>query len=583
MRLLCFAAGPLMVVRLQAALTAHDISGATLQNTPITIPAMANVTGAGTNSMGILQVTRPAHGKVVLSSNVLPAAPELSRLFRFAGAQLSNSVVQIGNTSQYPRATQTNAMWTTYPAGIYNWASGFLPGSLWYLYEQTGDANFRGWAESWMQGIAPMQYRTEVDDVGFMVNPSFGNGYRITGNADWRAVLLQTAGSFSTRYNAAAHVLSTWGAVSNAPVEVFLDTLMNLAILWRAYDLGGNTNLFTYAYSHAEQTMLNHVRPDGSTFHIVDYDPNTGAVLFRGTFAGASDSSTWARGQAWGIYGFAMAYGETGDARFLMTAQRLADYYLANVPADYVPYWDFQAPGIPNAPRDSSAASITLAGLLQLTQVVTNLADSARYWQSAYQILASLQSTNYLAEGTPSSGILLHGTGEPPQFSGAEVNVSLIYGDYYLIEALHRYSDLYRRRTMTYTPAPGFQGSDTFAYQVGDGAGNCSAAGVTVVVEPAPTSPSPISIALPPPTGGPTVTFPTAAGCLYDVEWQNELPFLATWSCLATNLVGTGFPMSVSDSNSPFTARFYRVGAATASNAAQIISSPASSGSVTAP
>ena len=186
----------------------------------------------------------------------------------------------------YPRATQTNGIWVTYPVGIYDWVSGFLPGTLWFLYEQSGDAHYRSWAESWMAGIAPMQYATEVDDVGFMINTSFGNGYRLVGNPDWKAVVLQAAQSFSTRYNAAVGCLSTWGAITNQPVQVFIDTMMNLEVLFRAFDLGGDTNLYARAYSHAEKTMLNHVRADGSTYQIVNYDGNTGAVLFRGTTTG---------------------------------------------------------------------------------------------------------------------------------------------------------------------------------------------------------------------------------------------------------------------------------------------------------
>lgn len=190
--------------------------------------------------------------------------------------------------------------------------------------------------------------------------------------------------------------------------------MMNLEVLFRAYDLGGDTNFYNFAYSHAEKTMLNHVRPDGSTYHIVEYDGNTGAVLWRGTFAGASDESTWARGQSWGVYGFTMAYRETGDTRFLNTAQRLADYCLTNLPPDYVPYWDYQAPGIPNEPRDSSAAAILLSGLLELSQRSTNAPDAARYWQAARHIFNSLRSTNYLAQGSISSGKPPSKTTPPP-------------------------------------------------------------------------------------------------------------------------------------------------------------------------
>jgi hypothetical protein len=568
---------------LQAApLVAADDQTNTLQNTAVTIPVLANDSDAPTNQLAILQVTKPAHGNVIINSNGPVVDAELSFLFQFAGMKLSNSVVQIRDTNLYPRATQTNGTWATYPVGIYNWVSGFLPGCLWYLYEQSGDVHYRTWAESWMAGIAPMQYATEVDDVSFMINTSFGNGYRLVGNPDWRAVVLQTAQSFSTRYNGAAGVLSTWGPVTNQPVQVFIDTMMNLEVLFRAFDLGGGTNFFTQAYSHAVKTMVNHVRADGSTYQIVNYNGSTGAVLSRGTFYGASDESTWARGHSWATYGFALAYRETGDARFLYTSQRLADYYLANIPADYVPYWDFQAPGIPNAPRDSSAASIMLSALLQLSPLATNLSDGARYWQAARHILSSLGSTNYLSQGTSSSGILLHGVGEPPASYAPEIDVSLIYGDYYLIEALRRYADTYGHTTVTYVPNPGFQGTDTFTYEVCNSAGECSTALVSVAVEPAVQSPFLVQISLSPGSRIPIISFPTTADRLYDIEYQTDLPVSGPWSALATNITGSGLVMSVSDTN-PASRRYYRVAARDAPAPPQEITLQAPSGVITSP
>jgi hypothetical protein len=408
-----------------------------------------------------------------------------------------------------------------------------------------------------MPAIAPLQYSTDVDDVGFMINTSYGNGYRLTGNPDWKAVVLQTAQSFSTRYNGAAGCLSTWGAVTNQPFDVFLDTMMNLEVLFRAYDLGGDTNFYNFAYSHAEKTMLNHVRADGSTYHIVEYDGNTGAVLWRGTFAGASDQSTWARGQSWGVYGFTMAYRETGDARFLSTAQKLADYCLTNLPLDYVPYWDYQAPGIPNEPRDSSAAAILLSGLLELSQRSTNAPDAARYWQAARHIFNSLRSTNYLAQGSISSGILLHGVGETPPLSSSEIDVSLIYGDYYFIESLKRFNDVFNQTALTYIPATNFTGTDTFSYQACDSAGNCATATVTVTVDAANTFFAQISLL--PATGRPAISFLSATGKTYFVQYLDNLAAPNVWNLLITNVPGSGAVISINDTNPP-ARRFYRVG-----------------------
>jgi unsaturated chondroitin disaccharide hydrolase len=538
--------------------TAADDQAETTQNAPVSIAVLANDSEVEGNPLAILRVSAPAHGRVTINSGAVPASPELARLLQFAAIQLSNSVAQIADTNQYPRYTQTNGVWVTRAPGIYNWVSGFFPGALWLIYEQTGDAHYRSWAESWMAGIAPLQYSTDVDDIGFMMNTSFGNGYRLAGNPDWKAAVLQTAQSFSTRFNAAAGCLSTWGAVTNQPFEVFLDTMMNLEVLFRAFDLGGNTNFYTFAYRHAEKTMLNHVRADGSTYHIVEYDGNTGAVLWRGTFAGASDQSTWARGQSWAIYGFTLAYRETGDPRFLNTAQRLADYYLTNVPPDSVPYWDYQAPGIPDEPKDSSAAAIALSGLLELSQRVTNATDSARYWQAARRISSSLSSTNYLAQGSISSGILLHGVGETPPLSTSEIDVSLIYGDYYFIEALKRYREIYNQRTVTYVPDTNFCGTDSFTYQVSDSGGDCATATVNIVISPAATNDFAAQISLASDTHLPTISFPALAGQFYHVQYRDDLA-AGLWSILATNLAGSGAALSVTDTN-PAARRFYRVG-----------------------
>lgn len=537
------------------SLAVVDDLAVTTQGVPIAIPVLTNDSGAGGGPLAILRVTQPAHGQVRILPEPRDPDPVLQSLLQFAGTQLSNSVVQIGDTNRYPRYTQANGVWHTRVAGWGNWVSGFFPGLLWHLYEQTGDGSYSTWAQQWMAGIAPLQYNTNVDDVGFMINTSFGNGYRLMGNPSWRAVILQTAQSLATRYNAAAGCLSTWGAVTNTPFDVFVDTMMNIEILFRASTLGGDTNFHTFACSHAERTMLNHVRADGSTYHLVRYDGRTGAVLWRGTFAGASDDSTWARGHSWAIYGFTMAYRYTGDIRFLTTAQRLADYYIANVPPDSVPYWDYQAPDIPNEPRDSSAAAIALSGLLELSQLVTNAPDGANYWLAAHRIFSSLSSGDYLAQGSTSSGILLHGTGEPPTRTLLETDVSLIYGDYYFVEALKRYRDISARRKVIYAPDPGFAGTDNFTYQMCDTNGECSSATVAVVVSPAPPA---LQISLAPSTRRPVVSFTSSPNQVYDLEYSDALSSSEPWNVLATNLLNLGPFISFTDSNPP-PIRFYRV------------------------
>ena len=545
-----------------APVAVNDLARTT-QNLAVTIPVLSNDWSAEGNQLSILKVMAPLHGQASLISNNVPLNPELARLFQFARTQLSNSVFLVGGpnltgTNRYPRRTYPDGTWRCWAAD--NWVSGFFPGCLWYMFEQTGDSHFQDWAVAWMGCISSNQYFTTTDDVGFEINCSFGAGYRLTGNPAYKAVVLQAAQSMTNCYNAAAGCVGLWDPnYPNSPFDCWIDTMMNVELLFRAYTLGGDTNLYHVAFSHAEKTMLNQVRPDGSTYHIVHYNPYTGAVVSRGTWAGASDDSTWARGQSWAIYGFTMVYRETGDTRFLNIAQRLADYYLSNVPPDHVPYWDYQAPNIPNEPRDSSSAAIALSALLELCQQVPSADDSARYWREARHIFDSLSSSNYLAQGTLSSGILLHGTGEPPHFTPVEVDVSLIYGDYYFIEALMRYEKLYRQTALTYVPDPDFFGTDTFTYQVADSAGHSSTAKVTVVVEPESTNTFTAQIALAPITHRPVISFPTVVGSLYHVEYVDNLTTVVPWSILATNLVGTGAVMSISDTNPP-NQRFYRVG-----------------------
>lgn len=530
---------------------------ATVQNQAVTIPVLANDFDTESNQLAILQVSAPAHGTVVINSNAPVTTPELSNLFQFAAVQLSNTVVQMGNTNTYPRSTLSNGSWST--VNNSDWTCGFFPGSLWYLYEQTGDPHFETWAQEWTAGIAAQQFNTGTDDVGFMFNTSFGNGYRITSNPTYKSVLLQAAHSLTNRFNAIVGCLADDLLLTPPEFQVIMDTTMNTELLYHAADINGDTTLSAKAMSHAERAMTNQIRPDNSTFHLVLYSTVNGALLYQGTRAGYSATSTWARAHAWSIYGFTMAYRETGYLPFLSAAGEVADFYLTNVPSDYVPYWDFDAPNLPNAPRDSSTAAITLSALVQLSQLATNMQDSATFWAGAHNILESLGSTNYLARGTTSSGILLHGTGNPPQIYDPEVNVSLIYGDYYFVEALTRFTAAYGRTNLTYTPNPGFSGTDTFTYQVCDSGGNCSTGTVTVVVlNTNPVLTFNAQASLSPLTGYPIISFPAVSNYLYEVDYANSLTPPPQWSILASNLAGSDSVISINDTN-PAPQRFYRV------------------------
>ena len=256
---------------------------------------------------------------------------------------------------------------------------------------------------------------TSSHDVGFKIFCSFGNGYRLTFDPAYRDVVIAGARSLATRYSPIVGCTRSW---NNRHFPVIIDNMMNLEILFWAARHGGDPAWYDMAVSHALKTRQNHVRADGSTYQLVDYDPNTGAVLGKETVQGYSTESTWARGQAWAVYGFTMTYREAGDTRFLDTARQVADYFIDHLPADHVPYRDFEAPNIPNEKKDSSAAAIAASGLLELSTLVTDGASRTRYREASFQILESLCSPAYLAEGTTSSGILLHGVGNKPSGSG---------------------------------------------------------------------------------------------------------------------------------------------------------------------
>jgi unsaturated chondroitin disaccharide hydrolase len=351
----------------------------------------------------------------------------------FAARQLKATAAEVNDSTLFPRSTNGDGSWNTVPPR--DWTSGFFPGCLWYMYEQTGDRFFEHAARRWTDGLREIQYFGGSHDVGFMVFNSFGNGYRIEPSDDYRNVILQTAATLAKRYHPIVGCIRSWDH-RKWEYPVIIDNMMNLELLFWASDHGGPPLLHEIAARHAETTMKNQFRSDGSTYHVLDYDTTNGSVIARTTHQGYSDESVWARGQAWAIYGFTMSYRYTKDKRFLRTAERAADYFVQHLPADHVPYWDFKAPGIPDEPRDASAGAIAASALLELSGYA-GAEKSTFYHGAALAIIGSLCHAPYLAEGTHSHGILNHAVGNKP--ANSEVDVSLIYGDYYFIEALVRY------------------------------------------------------------------------------------------------------------------------------------------------
>jgi hypothetical protein len=320
-----------------------------------------------------------------------------------------------------------------------DWTVGFFPGSLWLLFEATGDEHWRTAARHYTALLEQEQHNTRTHDVGFILGSSYGQGYRLTGDATYPPVLLQGAASLSSRFSRVVGAIKSWDrdpAMYTFPV--IIDNLMNLELLLWAARTGHRPEWRDLAMAHADTTLKNHFRADASTFHVVDYDATTGRVLRRITHQGTADDSAWARGQAWALYGYTMMYRETREPRYREQAEKIAAFLMNHprLPADKVPYWDFDAPDIPNAPRDSSAAAIICSALYELGTLVDGPAAST-YVAFADQQLRSLSSPAYLAEpGTNGGFLLMHATGNLPKNS--EIDVPINYADYYFLEALQR-------------------------------------------------------------------------------------------------------------------------------------------------
>lgn len=327
--------------------------------------------------------------------------------------------------------------------GIHWWGSGFYPGALWYIYEQTGDELILQEAERTLKVIEPNKTFTGHHDVGFMMYCSFGNAYRITNNEKYKDIIFRSSQSLATRYRPSIQAIQSWDSSLRFNCPVIIDNMMNLEMLCWTTQQGGDKKYWDIAIHHANTTLKNHFRPDYSSYHVVDYDLNTGKVRKKATWQGAADCSPWSRGQSWGLYGYVMMYRFTKEEKYLDQARHIAQFILnhPNLPEDKIPYWDYNAPLIPEAERDASAAAIMASALLELGRY-TNGTEKNNYIHNAELILQSLSSDKYLAAPGANGGFLLkHCTGALPQHS--EVDVPLIYADYYFLEALKRYKDWY--------------------------------------------------------------------------------------------------------------------------------------------
>jgi hypothetical protein len=347
---------------------------------------------------------------------------------------LENSLKALSDKTLYPRSTNADGSINLVPAR--DWTSGFYPGSLWYMYDYTGEKVWADSAASRTAGLESVQFNTHTHDLGFVLYSSYGNGLRLTKNETYAPILLQGASTLIKRFDSEIGSIRSWDF---KPWEfpVIIDNIMNMELLLWATKYSGDSTFYDIAVKHADTTLKNHFRADNSSFHVVDYDTITNEVFAKKTHQGKSDDSAWARGQAWGLYGYTLMYRETKDKKYLAQAEKIAEFILnhPNLPEDMVPYWDFDAP---NEVRDASAAAVVASALLELS---TYSDKSTRYFDTAEKMLASLSSPAYLAEpGTNNNFILMHSTGHMPK--GTEIDGPIAYADYYYLEALLRYQKL---------------------------------------------------------------------------------------------------------------------------------------------
>jgi len=387
------------------------------------------------SAIAVLALASPARASEMNSDELLKSIPGT---FEFAKSQYGRLLESAKEDIKIPRTFEGGKLKTVAPK---DWTSGFVAGSLWYLYEFSKSQKWLGWATDYTLRLDSIKDYRGSHDVGFMLGCSYGNGYRLTKNPAFREVMLKGADSLVSRFNPQVGALRSWDHGKwNYPV--IIDNLMNLEFLMDIAHEGKDERFRTIALAHADKTLHNHFRADSSSFHVLDYNSTNGEVIAKKTHQGAADDSSWARGQGWAVYGYTMMYRKTRNPAYLAQATKVADFILNHprLPEDKIPYWDFDAPGIPNAPRDASAAAVMSSALIELSGMVGG-DQGQRYLALARQQLVSLSSPAYLAKpGENGNFILMHSVGNYP--SKSEIDVPINYADYYFLEALLRYQNL---------------------------------------------------------------------------------------------------------------------------------------------
>lgn len=386
------------------------------------------------NSCGVSKDNGKQEMKALIDENFVFAAKQYQYLMK------NTPKDSLPKTFKNNKNVNSDAYW---------WCSGFYPGTLLYIYEYTKDQSILSAANQKLTVLEPVKFFTQNHDLGFMMYCSFGNAYRLEKKPEYKEVILQSAKSLASRYRPDAKVIQSWEISEGALRQkgfvgpVIIDNMMNLEMLEWASQNSNDKSFADIARTHSNTTIKNHFRPDYSSYHVLDYDLKTGEVRKKVTAQGYSDESAWSRGQGWALYGYTMMYRFTKDPAYLKQAKGIAQFILnhPNLPADKIPYWDFDAPTIPNALRDVSAGSIFASALLELGQY-TSGEEKEKYIAAAKTMLKSLSSEKYRAKlGTNGGYLLMHSVGSIPHNN--EIDVPLTYADYYFAEALLRYKQWY--------------------------------------------------------------------------------------------------------------------------------------------
>lgn len=391
-----------------------------------------------------------AFSAFLLSCSGVPKTMEKSFVEKntdFARAQIGKAIEVIESSGKVLNPVTLKSDSSVYYCGFSDWRSGFFPGSVWYLYELTGDSALLPLAQKYTKAIEEAKNLTWHHDVGFIIACSFGNGLRLNGNSEYKEVIIQAAKSLSTRFREEPGILQSWNVDRGWQSErgwecpVIIDNMMNLELMFEATRLSGDSSFNKIAVSHADRTLAEHFRPNGSSYHVIDYSCIDGTVRNRHTAQGYAHESAWSRGQAWAIYGFTVCYRETGDRKYLDQVLKTVQFMKNHkaMPADQIPYWDMDAPGIPDIPRDASSASCIASALYEISTM--DVENPEQYKEYADRIMQSLASPAYRAAlGANGNFILMHSVGSIPHKS--EIDVPLNYADYYFLEALKRKHDI---------------------------------------------------------------------------------------------------------------------------------------------